>query len=87
MAGDHATKSIQSASCFAVKQKLECDRLVVFGDGKNDIDMFEIADEAYAVENAVSELKVVATGIIESNENDGVAKYLHKIPISKPTIL
>ena len=51
------------------------------------IDMFEIADEAYAVENAVSELKVVATGIIESNENDGVAKYLHKIPISKPTIL
>ena len=59
----------------------------LFGDGKNDIDMFEIADEAYAVENAVSELKVVATGIIESNENDGVAKYLHKIPISKPTIL
>ena len=47
----------------------------------------KIADEAYAVENAVSELKVVATGIIESNENDGVAKYLHKIPISKPTIL
>ena len=87
MAGDHAAKSIQSAGCFAAKTKLECDRLVVFGDGKNDIDMFEIADEAYAVENAVSELKVVATGIIESNENDGVAKYLHKIPISKPTIL
>ena len=41
--------------------------------------MFKIADEAYAVENAVSELKAVATGIIGSNENDGVAKYLQKI--------
>ena len=58
-----------------------------FGDGKNDIDMFEIADEAYAVENAVSELKAVATGIIGSNENDGVAKYLQKISISKSTVL
>ena len=80
-------KASKAQAALQLKQKLECDRLVVFGDGKNDIDMFEIADEAYAVENAVSELKVVATGIIESNENDGVAKYLHKIPISKPTIL
>ena len=70
-----------------LKQKLECDRLVVFGDGKNDIDMFEIADEAYAVENAVKELKDMATETIESNENDGVAKYLKKISISKPTVL
>ena len=31
---------------------------------------------AYAVENAVEELKAVADGIIESNENDGVAKWL-----------
>ena len=80
-------KASKAQAALQLKQKLECDRLVVFGDGKNDIDMFEIADEAYAVENAVSELKVVATGIIESNENDGVAKYPHKIPISKPTIL
>ena len=49
--------------------------------------MFEIADEAYAVENAVNELKAVATGIISSNENDGVVKYLQKISISKSTVL
>ena len=36
-------------------------------------DSFEISDECYAVENAVEELKVAATGIIDSNENDGVA--------------
>lgn len=29
-----------------------------------------------AVENAVEELKAIAAGIIESNENDGVANWL-----------
>lgn len=59
-----------------LKQRLDCDRLVVFGDGRNDIDMFQMADEAYAVENAVDDLKKIATGVIESNDNDGVAKWL-----------
>ncbi len=40
------------------------------------IDMFEIADEAYAVSNAVDELKSIASGIIGSNDEDGVAKWL-----------
>ena len=53
-----------------------CDKVISFGDAVNDIPMFEISDEAYAVENAVEELKAVADGIIESNENDGVAKWL-----------
>ena len=57
---------------------LNCDRLVVFGDGVNDIDMFEIADEAYAVENAVDELKEIATGVIACNDEDGVAKWLYE---------
>ena len=80
-------KASKAQAALQRKHILECDRLVVFGDGKNDIDMFEIADEAYAVENTVSELKAVATGIIGSNENDGVAKYLQKISISKSTVL
>lgn len=59
-----------------LKKYLQCDRLVVFGDGKNDIDMFEIADESYAVNNAVDELKAIATSIIGSNDQDSVAKTL-----------
>ena len=59
-----------------LKALLGCDKLIVFGDGKNDIDMFELADEAYAVSNAVDELKNIATGIISSNDDDGVAKWL-----------
>lgn len=59
-----------------LKQYLNCDRVVVFGDGKNDIDMFELADESYAVENAVEELKQIATAVIGTNNDDGVAKFL-----------
>ena len=44
---------------------------------QNDIEMFEIANESYAVENAVDELKAIATGIIESNDSDGVANWLY----------
>lgn len=41
-------------------------------------EMFELADESYAVENAVPELKELATGIIWSNDADGVARGLEK---------
>lgn len=58
------------------KEKMGCDRIVVFGDSVNDISMFEIADEAYAVENAIDELKEKATSVIDSNDEDGVAKFL-----------
>ena len=55
---------------------LKCEKLVVFGDGKNDVDMFALADESYAVQNADEELKRMATGVISSNDEDGVAKWL-----------
>lgn len=59
-----------------LKKIWNCDKVISFGDEINDIPMFEISDECYAVENAVEELKAVATGIIGSNENDGVANWL-----------
>lgn len=59
-----------------VQKKCGCERVVVFGDSLNDISMFQIADEAYAVANAVEGLKKVATGVIGDNNADGVAKWL-----------
>ena len=47
----------------------------MFGDGENDVDLFEAADEAYAVANAADVLKAVATGVIGAND-DGVARWL-----------
>ena len=61
-----------------LKSLLKCDHLVVFGDGENDIEMFQLADEAYAVDNAHEKLKAIATQIIPSNDQDGVAQFLKK---------
>ena len=61
-----------------LRSMLQCDRVIAFGDGKNDIDMFEIADEGYAVSNAHESLKEKATGIIGSNDDDSVAKWLEE---------
>ncbi len=59
-----------------LKKLLGCDRVVCFGDGKNDLSMFAIADECYAVENAAPELKAAATAVIGKNDEDAVAKWL-----------
>lgn len=59
-----------------LKEYLKCDKVIVFGDSDNDYEMFEMADEAYAVENAAQKIKDMATGIIKSNNEDGVAKWL-----------
>ncbi|MBD5411419.1 MAG: HAD family hydrolase [Treponema sp.] len=72
---------LNASKAKAIKQLqtlLKCDKLVVFGDGKNDIDMFELAEERYAVQNAHDDLKRIATRIIPSNDEDGVAKWLNE---------
>ncbi len=50
----------------------------MFGDGENDVDLFEAADEAYAVANAADVLKAVATGVIGANDEDGFARWLDR---------
>lgn len=59
-----------------LKEMLGCDRVVCFGDAENDMSMFRIADESCAMANAVDGLKAMATRVIGSNEEDGVARYL-----------
>ena len=66
----------KSHAILQLKELLHCDKVVVFGDGINDIPMFKIADECYAMANAIDDLKQIATAVIDSNENDGVAKWL-----------
>ena len=51
----------------------------VFGDSINDIGMFRRAGKAVAVANALEEVKKEADVILkESNDEDGVAKYLQQ---------
>lgn len=65
----------------AVRQLAElvrADDLICFGDNFNDISMMRIADTGVAVANAVDRLKNAADIIIDSNNNDGVAKFIEQ---------
>ena len=69
-------KASKAEAIKKLKEIWQCDRIVSFGDAVNDIPMFEVSDECYAVANAVPELKAIATDVIGSNDEDGVAKWL-----------
>jgi len=71
-------KATKGNTILKLKEIIKCNKIISFGDGLNDIDMFKVSDESYAVENAEEELKKNATGIIMSNNYDGVAKWLIK---------
>lgn len=59
-----------------LKNSHDFNKLICFGDNLNDIPMFKISDECYAVENAAKELKDIATDIIGPNTSDSVAKFI-----------
>lgn len=52
------------------------DRLIGFGDNLNDLSLFRACDESYAVSNAKDEVKRQATGVIGSNDEDAVARFI-----------
>ena len=55
-----------------LKRKMQCDEVIVFGDGKNDLEMFEKAEHSVAVSNADDCLKEHADEIIYKS----VAEYI-----------
>lgn len=59
-----------------IKKLTGMERIISFGDSINDVPLFEVSDECYAVENAVEPLKKVADDVIGSNDDDSVAKWL-----------
>jgi len=61
-----------------IKKLTKADRIIAFGDNLNDIPLFDVADEAYAVSNAHDELKKIATGVIGSNDDDAVVRFICK---------
>lgn len=52
------------------------DKIIGFGDNFNDLPLLKACDEFYSVSDAVDELKQASTGIIGSNEEDAVARFL-----------
>ena len=57
---------------------LEAKNILAFGDDFNDITMLKNAGVGVAVGNAINEAKQAADYVCDSNENDGVARWLAK---------
>ena len=68
----------KAAAVRQVKTLLNADKMVCFGDNKNDIEMLKAADLGVAVGNSFDELKEIADIIIEENEFDAVAKFIDR---------
>ena len=69
-------KVSKATGAVEVKDLLGADRIVAFGDNLNDLPLFLAADESYAVANAHPALKEKATGVLDSNDSDAVARFL-----------
>jgi hydroxymethylpyrimidine pyrophosphatase-like HAD family hydrolase len=74
----HHTEASKGGAVQALKNRLGFERVVCFGDGANDLSMFEAADESYAPANAESAVLEAATAIIGHHDEDGVATFLRE---------
>ena len=61
--------------------------VIAFGDDLVDIGMLKICGKGIAMGNSVNEVKSIADVIIDSNDNDGIAKYLTETLLCSNSLL
>lgn len=69
-----------TSKAAAIKQlahEINAGKIVVFGDNLNDLPMFEIADVAVAMGNALPPVKNAAHLVIGDNDSDAVAHWIN----------
>lgn len=71
-----AADASKAKAVMRLKRQTGADRLVVFGDNRNDLSMLRVADVAVAMENAVEEVKEMADVVIGPNTEDSVARFI-----------
>ena len=59
------------------------DEVAYFGDDYDDIDPIQMCGIGIAVANGIDEVKAIADYITESNDKDGVAKFIEKMLLNK----
>lgn len=57
---------------------IDLEDMVAFGDDENDYEILKYCGKGVAVANAIPMIKEIADEITDSNDNDGVAKYLEQ---------
>lgn len=58
--------------------EIDNNEVLIFGDGENDLTMFELFENTVAMENAMPEIKKLAKYHCGNNNDDGVAKFIEK---------
>ena len=73
-------EAVKSKAVIAIADywKIKKSEIAAFGDDIMDIDLLEYCDFGIAVGNALEEVKAAAKYICDTNENDGVAKWLEE---------
>ena len=67
-------------------ENLDKKDIVCFGDGLNDIDMLKYCEVSVAMGNALEEVKNVCKYVTDSNDNDGIIKFLKRYLRNKEKI-
>ncbi len=62
---------------------IDSEKAICIGNGYDDICMTDVVGTSIAMDNANTTLKEISTYITDSAENDGVAKILEKLCLSK----
>ena len=73
------TNKINTLKLLAIKLNVSLENIIFFGDGLNDLEIFESEVFSVAMSNALEEIKSKANDITISNDEDGVAIYLEKL--------
>ncbi|WP_406032212.1 HAD family hydrolase [Nocardioides sp. NBC_00163] len=74
-----AARATKAHAVAWLRDYLDVDQVIAYGDNLNDLPMFGAADEAYAVANAAPEVLAAATGVIGANTEDGVLRHLNAV--------
>lgn len=72
----HHASGTKGDAAKLIQQQIGAKKMICFGDEDNDLSMFRLADECYAMGQALPALKAIATATIGSNEENGVAEFL-----------
>lgn len=82
-----SARASKANAALLLKQHLAADKIISFGDNYNDLSLFKVSDECYAVENARPALKDIATATIAPCTQSAVAQFLQaRFNLSSPSI-
>ncbi len=74
----HADKGV-AVKYLAEKYNIKKEEIVCFGDNYNDLFMFEVCGYPIAMKNSDSKIKTKAYDVCESNNENGVSKYIEQV--------